>query len=176
MIRNYAKSRQFFLVQLEFFLVQLEFFFSPSEYKQPQQMISKTAFLKPWNISTIYLYLCTLLWSLRIHNLKYLRSPRLGCKDIEVGKSEFVEKTQFLFVRNLKWPHEEFSDAQNYKKLLNFFTVKFWKSMKYKIVILLFHQKLKIGQLLKVEIEVGREAIQTLWIFINSLEQTWEYL
>ena len=34
--------------------------------------------------------------------------------------------------------------------------------MKYKIVILLFHQKLKIGQLLKVEIEVGREAIQTL--------------
>ena len=34
----------------------------------------------------------------RIHSLKYLRFTTLGCKDIGIRKSEFVAKTQFLFV------------------------------------------------------------------------------
>jgi len=33
-----------------------------------------------------------------IHSLKYLRSPTLKCKDIGIRKSEFVTKTQFLYV------------------------------------------------------------------------------
>ena len=30
-------------------------------------------------------------------NLKYLRSRTLGCKNIEMRKSEFVAKTQFIY-------------------------------------------------------------------------------
>ena len=33
----------------------------------------------------------------RIHNLKYVRSKTLGCNHIDILKSEFVAKTQFLF-------------------------------------------------------------------------------
>ena len=32
-----------------------------------------------------------------IHGLKYLGSKKLGCKDIEIRKFEFVAKTQFLY-------------------------------------------------------------------------------
>ena len=32
--------------------------------------------------------------------LKYLRSTTLGCKDIEIIKSEFVTQTQFLYIKN----------------------------------------------------------------------------
>jgi len=44
----------------------------------------------------------------RIHSLKYLRSTTLGCKDIGIRKSEFVAKTQFLWLIKqwniyLKW-------------------------------------------------------------------------
>ena len=31
-----------------------------------------------------------------INSLKYLRSTTLGCKDIEIGKSEFVAKVQYI--------------------------------------------------------------------------------
>ena len=37
-----------------------------------------------------------IIWSNRIHSLKYLRSATFGCKDIVIRKSEFVAKTQFL--------------------------------------------------------------------------------
>ena len=37
-----------------------------------------------------------IIWSNIIHSLKYLRSSTLGCNDIEIRKSEFVAKTQFL--------------------------------------------------------------------------------
>ena len=33
-----------------------------------------------------------------IHSLKYLRSPTLKCKDLRIRKSEFVTKTQFLYL------------------------------------------------------------------------------
>ena len=36
------------------------------------------------------------IWSNRIHSLKYLRSTTFGFKDIVIRKSEFVAKTQFL--------------------------------------------------------------------------------
>ena len=34
----------------------------------------------------------------RIQSLKYLKSTSLGCKDIWIGKSELVAKTQFLLI------------------------------------------------------------------------------
>jgi len=37
-----------------------------------------------------------IIWSNRIHSLKYLRSTTFGSKDIINRKSEFVAKTQFL--------------------------------------------------------------------------------
>jgi len=37
-----------------------------------------------------------IIWSNRIHSLKYLRSATFGSKDIVIRKSEFVAKTQFL--------------------------------------------------------------------------------
>ena len=36
------------------------------------------------------------IWSNKIHRLKYQGSTTIGCKDIEIRKSEFVAKTQFL--------------------------------------------------------------------------------
>jgi len=38
----------------------------------------------------------------RIHSLKYLRSTTLGCRDIRIRKSEFVSKTQFLWVLKME--------------------------------------------------------------------------
>ena len=38
-----------------------------------------------------------IIWSNRIHSLKYLRSTTLGYKDIGFRKAEFVAKTQFLW-------------------------------------------------------------------------------
>ena len=37
-----------------------------------------------------------IIWSTRVHSLKYLRSTTLGYKDMGIRKSEFVTKTQFL--------------------------------------------------------------------------------
>ena len=41
--------------------------------------------------------------SISINNLKYLRSKTLGYKDIEIRKSEFVAKIQFLKPRSLSF-------------------------------------------------------------------------
>ena len=38
-----------------------------------------------------------IIWSHRIHSLKYLRSATFGSKDTVIRKSEFVAKTQFLW-------------------------------------------------------------------------------
>ena len=38
-----------------------------------------------------------IIWSNKIHSLKYLRSATFGSKDIVIRKSEFVAKTQFLW-------------------------------------------------------------------------------
>ena len=38
-----------------------------------------------------------IIWSNRIHSLKYLRFTTVGCKDIRIRKYEFVTKTQFLY-------------------------------------------------------------------------------
>jgi len=38
-----------------------------------------------------------IIWSNKIHSLKYLRSATFGSKDIVIIKSEFVAKTQFLY-------------------------------------------------------------------------------
>ena len=38
-----------------------------------------------------------IIWSNRIHSLKYLRTASFGSRDIVIRKSEFVAKTQFLY-------------------------------------------------------------------------------
>ena len=42
-----------------------------------------------------------IIWSNRIHSLKYLRSTTLESKDIGFRKAEFVAKTQFLWMYNI---------------------------------------------------------------------------
>ena len=45
-----------------------------------------------------------IIWSYRIHSLKYLRSATFGYKDIVIRKSEFVAKIQFLCQEeNIGW-------------------------------------------------------------------------
>ena len=46
-----------------------------------------------------FIFQTIIIWSKIVHSLKYLRSPTLKCKDIGIRKSEFVTKTQFLFVK-----------------------------------------------------------------------------
>ena len=60
--------------------------------------------------------------SKRIHSLKYLRSTALGC-DIEIGKSEFVTKTQFLspFLDNIRSKTLKVSIFQwNLRKIIDY--------------------------------------------------------
>ena len=52
--------------------------------------ISKTRWRKPFIFQTL------IIWSFRIHSLKYLRSTTLGCRDKGIKKTEFVTMTLFL--------------------------------------------------------------------------------
>ena len=56
-----------------------------------------------------------IIWSNRIHSLKYLRSATFGSKDIVIRKSEFVVKTQFLCLKELAWTLERFIASQSLK-------------------------------------------------------------
>ena len=56
--------------------------------------IFRTRCCKPVKFQTL------IIWFNRIHSLKYLRSTTFGSKDIVIRKSEFVSKTQFLYLRN----------------------------------------------------------------------------
>ena len=47
-----------------------------------------------WYFKPLIFQTC-IIWSNRIHSLKYLRFTTLGCKDKGIRKSEFVTKTQF---------------------------------------------------------------------------------
>ena len=53
--------------------------------------IFRTRWCKPLIFQT------QIIWSNRIHSLKYLRSATFGSKDIVIRKSEFVAKTQLLW-------------------------------------------------------------------------------
>ena len=59
-------------------------------------------FLTWWRKALIFQ--TKVIWPSRIHNLKYLRPTTLGCKDIEIWKSEFVAKTQFLCISTVHTP------------------------------------------------------------------------
>ena len=56
-----------------------------------------------------------IIWSNRIHSLKYLRSTTFGSKDKVIRKSEFVAKNQFLLTSCLILNPVTF--CQNFKKL-----------------------------------------------------------
>ena len=51
--------------------------------------------MQPDNINLSF-FILKIIWSDRIHSLKYQRSTTLGCIDKEIRKSEFVARTQFL--------------------------------------------------------------------------------
>ena len=69
------------------------------------QSINKWVFATNSNTQTFLTWWCMPLifhiqniWSNKIHSFKYLRSPTFGSKDIVIRKSEFVAKTQFLYL------------------------------------------------------------------------------
>ena len=66
-----------------------------------------------------------IIWSNRIHSLKYLRPATFGSKDIVIRKSEFVVKTEFqLFERTRLNPGKiyslpEFKSLAKFSKIFN---------------------------------------------------------
>ena len=62
-----------------------------NEIKYLNHNIFRTRCCKPLIFQT------QIIWSNRIHSLKYLRYATFGSKEIVIGKSEFVAKTQFLY-------------------------------------------------------------------------------
>ena len=72
-----------------------------------------------------------IIWSNRIHCLKYLRSATFGSKDIVIIKSEYVAKTQFLLgVRNTKknWNLKENREERGEKWNLLVKTYFYWNN------------------------------------------------
>ena len=95
---NYCQDR-FLYIFLTFFLKNfLKNFPITSTYKlknfgeKNSTNISATWYWKPLIFQTYTI------WSYRIYTLKDLNSKTCGCKDIGMRKSEFVAKTQFLFI------------------------------------------------------------------------------
>ena len=62
-----------------------------------------------------------IIWSNRIHSLKYPRSATLGCKDTGIKNSEFVAKTQFRKRKDVK-TMRNFATKQmrQFRKIKNF--------------------------------------------------------
>ena len=54
--------------------------------------------LQPYGVK-LFIFRTNIIWSNRIHSLKYLKSKTWDCKDIEVIKSEFMAKIQNSFAR-----------------------------------------------------------------------------
>ena len=61
-------------------------------------------FINPYILATWWckplIFQTYIIWSSRIHSLKYLRSTALGWKHISIRKPEFVAKTQILYMIN----------------------------------------------------------------------------
>ena len=55
-----------------------------------------------------------IIWSCRIHSLKYLRSLTFRCKDTGIRKAEFVTKTQFLSAHSVQ-PFNQLYTLYTYK-------------------------------------------------------------
>ena len=62
-----------------------------------------------------------------IHSLNYLGSKKLGCKDIEIRKFEFVAKTQFPCSQILIY----FCHSLHYIRSLYLLLIVEWVNMKY---------------------------------------------
>ena len=73
----------------------------------------KNILLDRFSCCKILVFQTQIIWSNRIHSLKYQRSQTLGSKDIEIRKVELVTKTQFLctssFCLQLTVPFHSFS-------------------------------------------------------------------
>ena len=67
------------------------------KHKCSNSYICASGWFKPWRFQTL------IIWSNRIHSFKYQRPPTLGWKEIGIGKSEFVAKTQFLYIAEKKY-------------------------------------------------------------------------
>ena len=86
-LENWALQRWKIII-LKIMKKELSFF---HKLKCSNSYISVSGWFKPWRFQTY------IIWSNRIHSLKYQRSLTLDWKDTGIGKSEFVAKTQFLW-------------------------------------------------------------------------------
>ena len=98
-------------VLMELLFLMFDLCFSPKkDYIKRQKFtkqVKELSFCHKLKFSNPYIYgtwCCRLLifqtkiiWCNKIRSLKYLRSTTLGCRHIEIRKSEFVTKTQFLY-------------------------------------------------------------------------------
>ena len=64
------------------------------KFSNPYSYIYETWWCKALIFQTL------IIWSYRIHSLKYKRSMTLGCKDTRIRKSWFVARIQFFFLLN----------------------------------------------------------------------------
>ena len=71
-------------------------FSATKELSLCQKLCFSTPYIFGFQCRTSLIFLTYIVWSNRIHSLKYLRSTTLKSKDIRCRKAEFVAKTQFL--------------------------------------------------------------------------------
>ena len=76
-----------------------------------------------------------MIWSNRIHSLKYLSYATFGSKDIVIRKSEFVAKTQFLCLNNkidrILWKNPKKPSNFSFGWILQNYKSKYYKNDKY---------------------------------------------
>jgi len=72
------------------------FLFFENNLAKGFESLQQTQICHPQYLSNLMVYILNISNSSRMNSLKYQRSTTFGCKDIEIRKSEFVVKTQFL--------------------------------------------------------------------------------
>ena len=88
-----------------------------------------------------------IIWSKKIHSLKYLRSATFGSKDIVIRKSKFVAKTQFLSIHKLA----SLSHKSSLKKF--FFDLK-WIRRTWSFLLKMDYFQLKIFRRKKITFQI----------------------
>ena len=114
-----------------------------------------------------------IIWSNRIHSLKYLRSATFGSKDIEIRKSKFVAKTQFLltFVYLFKcvFLHCLYRFIRQYhnSKLKIMFLSAGWRLYRFTFLFILSRYKENILDLCDVIVSLAIDNIKSQKVYRN---------
>ena len=102
----YQKLSQTAGYSIYYFLIYRNYIFiarphSSDHWRKELSLCHKNWFSYPYIFLTWWrkalIFQTKVILSNRIHSLKYLGSTTLGCKGIEIWKSKFVAKTQFLY-------------------------------------------------------------------------------